>query len=147
MQASKIGWVDEVFKSKIVLSSFSVKFDSDYAKEEKDDWNEVISAFDKDRIDYVTKDHVRTVMILESFTLMEYYSAVKVNAGIIIFYEESSDTFYVGLIDENHKEVYNMLFHKLFMENNSNRFIHLRREGTIAEDYKPVKIEILKKAA
>ncbi len=86
-------------------------------------------------------------MILKSFTLVEYYNAVKAKAGIMIFYEESSDTFYVGLIDENHKEVYNMLFHKLFMENNSNRFIHLRREGTIAEDYKPVKIEILKKAA
>ena len=147
MQASKFGWVDEVFKSEIVLSSFSVKFDSDYAREEKEDWEGVISAFDKDRIDYVTKEHVRTVMILESFTLMEYYSAVKANAGIIIFYEESSDTFYVGLIDEKHKEAYNMLFHKLYMENNSNRFIHLRREGTIAEDYKPVNIEILKQAA
>jgi hypothetical protein len=33
------------------------------------------------------------------------------------------------------------------MENNENKFVHLRRVHAIPEDYKPVWIQILKEAA
>lgn len=140
-------WIVSSFRSERIISSFAVKFDTNYAREEKEDWQSVIKAFDKPRTDYSTKEITRQVKITYGYGDMAYFEAYSSGAGIMVYHDEVDDTFYVGLLRETSRELFEMLFRKVLMENNSNKFLHLRRIHTIPEDYRPVNVEYLKRAA
>ena len=140
-------WIVEYFMRERIISSFAVRFDTNYAREEKEDWESVIKAFAEERTDYSTKEVTRQLRITYSYGDIGYYEAFASGAGIMVYHDEVDDTFYVGLIREDSRELFEMLFRKVFMENNSNKFLHLRRVHTISEDYRPIKVKYLKEAA
>ena len=132
--------------------SLVVKFDEKYAWEEEDDF--------EDTLNLLTQGFRRAEDIDSNVWAIEHRlaykvdcdqkaidSAKKLRAGLMAYKDPTTGAYYLGLLRPEYKELFILLFHKVFMERNANKFMELRRLGDIPADFKPLEVVMLKEAA
>lgn len=143
---------ENAFRGNDFLMSFVVKFDEKYAAEEEADFDETLRLFSRgfrhgDVFDANIKVVEYRLVYRESYGQEAIDSAKKLNAGLMAYHDPITGNYYVGLLREDYKSLFNLLYHKVFMENNSNKFMDIKRLEEVPADFKAVNIKLLKSVA
>lgn len=143
---------EEAFRGKDFLMSFVVKFDEKYAVEEEDDFEDTLRLFSRGfRHGDVFDTNVSVVeyrlVYQESYGMEAINSAKGLRAGLMAYHDAITGNYYVGLLRDDYKDLFNLLYHKVFMERNQNKFMEIKRLGKVPMDFVGVYIELLKSVA
>ena len=143
---------EEAFRGQDFLTSFVVRFDEEYAQEEEADFEETLRLFSKgfrhgDVFDLNIKVIEYRLTYQESYGKEAIDSAKSLRAGLMAYHDTITGNYYVGLLRSEYKDLFYILYHKLFMEKNQNKFMEIKRLGKVSEDFTGVYIELLKNVA
>ena len=143
---------EEAFRGQDFLTSFVVRFDEEYAQEEEADFEETLRLFSKGfRHGDVFDSHLKVIEYRltsqESYGKEAIDSAKRLRAGLMAYHDTITGNYYVGLLRSDYKELFDLLYHKVFMEKNQNKFMEIKRLGKVPQDFTGVYIELLKDVA
>ena len=143
---------EETFRNKDFLTSFVAKFDEKYAQEEEADFEETLRLFSRgfrhgDVFDSSIKVIEYRLAYQESYGKDAIDSAMSLRAGLMAYHDTITGNYYVGLLRSEYKDLFDILYHKLFMEKNQNKFMEIKRLGKVPNDFTGVYIELLKDVA